>query len=119
MRGEDTPCALGGVSTYCGLYCVGWIHVWIRKRYSRGQKKLTFRLRATKSFVSVLFYHDAILKSIIFVTIFRFSFSVFPCPTKNVTGERADRWEPRERSIVMATRSPWLRFLVRKAFRVL
>ena len=33
LRGEDTPCALGGVSTYCGLYCVGWIHVWIGKRY--------------------------------------------------------------------------------------
>ena len=48
--------------------------------YSRGQKKLTFRFRATKSFVSfrfrfvsvsVTFYHDGILKSIAH---FRFPF---------------------------------------------
>ena len=45
--------------------------------YSRGQKMLTFCLRA-KSVVSFLFYHDRILKSIVFVPIFCFSFSVFP-----------------------------------------
>ena len=37
---------------------------------------------------------------------FVFRFPVFPYPTKNATGERADRWEPRERkgyTIAMAT----------------
>ena len=38
LRGEDTPCALEGVGTYCGLYCVGWIHVWIWKRYGHNNK---------------------------------------------------------------------------------
>ena len=51
------------------------------------KKKLTLRFRATKSFVSFRFrfvsvsfpfYHDGILKSIVFVPIFRFAFSVFP-----------------------------------------
>ena len=65
--------------------------------YSRGQKKLTFRFRATKSFVSFHFhfvsvsfpfYHDGILKSIVFVPIFRFAFSVFP---SSVPDEKRDR----------------------------
>ena len=99
--------------------------------YSRGQKKVntsfpcdeefrfvsfSFRFR----FVSVLsrrnFKIDRLRSHFPFCV---FRFSVFPCLTKNATGERADRREPREPSIVKATRSPRLRFLARKAFRVL
>ena len=86
--------------------------------YSRGQKKLTFRLRATKSFVSFRFRFVSVLSRRNFkidrlrshFPFFVFRFSCFPCPTKNATEERADRREPRERSIVKATRSPQLRF---------
>ena len=90
--------------------------------YSRGPKKVNFSFPRNEEFhfVSVLsrwnFKIDRLRSHFPFCV---FRFSVFPCPTKNATGERADRWEPRERSIVKATRSPRLRFLARKAFRVL
>ena len=66
-------------------------------------------------FVS-LFYHNAIFKSIVFVPIFRF-FRLSVPDEKRDKQERADRWEPRERSIVKGL--PRLQFLARKAFRVL
>ena len=99
--------------------------------YSRGQKKVNISFACNEEFrfvsfsfrfrsVSVLsrrnFKIDRLRSHFPF---FGFRFFVFPCPTKNATGERADRWEPRKRSIVKATRLLRLQFLARKAFHVL
>ena len=102
-----------------------------RYMYSRGQKKVNISFPCNEEFRFVSFSFRFRFVSVLSRRNFKidrlrshfpfcvFRFSVFPCLTKNATGERTDRWEPRERSIVKATRSPRLRFLAQKAFRVL
>ena len=53
-----------------------YIHVQIQYMYSRGQKKVNTSFPCNEEFRFVLFpfYHDGILKSSVFIPIFRFAF---------------------------------------------
>ena len=106
----------------CTLPLVCVIHTVVTKLLIHTHiKKCTLCLYATKGFVSfhcfcfvsILTQHN--LKSIVFVSIFCCSFSIFLCPTKNTTGDRADRWELHEWSIGKATWLPRPWFLAQEA----
>ena len=95
--------------------------------YSRGQKKVNISFACNERFRFVSFsfrfrFVSVLTRRILKIDrlrshfpFFVFRLSVFPCPTENAMGERADRRERHERCLGKATRSPRPWFLAREA----